>query len=100
MKEKYALSPWNFLPDYDNLANVNCKDEYIAGTIRSSDGWNVARIWQLKSAQANAQLISAAPELLAACKDTLDIILAYQHISAQKKACMILQDVIEKAEGK
>ena len=43
-------------------------------------------------------LITAAPELLAACKDMLDIILAYQHIPAQKKACIILQEIIKKAE--
>ena len=43
---------------------------------------------------------NAYDELLLACKDTLDIILAYQHIPAQKKAYMILQNMIKKAEGK
>ena len=46
---------------------------------------------------ANARLIAAAPELLATCKDVLDIINAYSHIPAQFKACELLQQAILKA---
>jgi len=53
-----------------------------------------------EDSMANAKLMAAAPELLQACKEVLDIINSYQHIPAQFKACQILRDVIKKAEVK
>jgi hypothetical protein len=86
MKEKHTSVPWKI-------------EKSIYGKFIYS---MLTPICQINNGgnEADAQLIIAAPELLKACKDTLDIILAYQHIPAQKKACMMLQDVIEKAEGK
>ena len=95
---KHTPAPWKFKPNYDNRLDADIEKDGIAGTIRSESGWNIARIWQLSESSANAQLISAAPELLAACKNVLDIINSYQHIPAQFKACQMLQDVIKKAE--
>jgi len=49
---------------------------------------------------ANLALVAAAPDLLGACREVLNIIIAYSHIPAQFKACQILQDAISKAEGR
>lgn len=47
----------------------------------------------------NSRLIAAAPDLLEACETALDIILSYQHIPAQFRACQALQNAISKAKG-
>jgi len=67
----YTKGPWRFIANYDNITTVNLKKEGILGTIKSSDDWDVARIWQLlpkSQAQANARLIAESPNLLEACK--------------------------------
>jgi len=49
---------------------------------------------------AHAVLLAAAPVMLEACKQTLDIVNSYSHIPALFQACEILQAAIAKAEGK
>ena len=51
--------------------------------------------------QANARLISAAPDLLAACKAALASFLdAHAHVRTGACACDAIQAAIAKAEGR
>lgn len=75
----HTPGPWTFLKDYDNEGKSSAR---IGGTIEG-DGWNIARIWKDAAEleckyEANARLIAAAPELLAALKD----------IAKQARLCM------------
>ena len=85
MKEKFTPAPWHM-------------ERSIYGNFVYSMQTPICQLHP--DNDADAQLIAVSPELLQACKNTLDIILAYQHIPAQKKACMMLQDVIKKATDK
>src|SRR3989337_294167 len=66
----HTPGPWKVLLNYDNRI-----DETILGrhTIKGADDYNVARVWELDEildkpglTEANARLIAAAPDLLAA----------------------------------
>lgn len=101
----HTIGPWRIndmpLPSR-KVIEIKKNGEIIANIPYHSKGKCYAMKQINDETRANVNLIAAAPELLAACKDTLDIMLAYQHIPVQKKPCMILQlqAVIKKAEGK
>jgi len=79
---KHTPAPWNIKKgEY----NYDIRDKYNVPIC-----YNVTK--------PNIRLMAAAPGLLVACKNVLDIIIAYQHIPAQFKACQILQDAIRNAE--
>ena len=105
--------PWKikYMDEYDVrdlLGHTLPEDKmpHLAGEITSKDGCICEMISALDwyETEANAELIVKAvnshDKLVEACKDTLDIIIAYQHIPAQFKACEILQQAIKQAEGK
>lgn len=63
--------PWYFKPNYDNNIDTDCQKEGVAGTVRSDDGWNIARVWRTDNrldGNANASLIvRAVNEYAALC---------------------------------
>uniref|UniRef100_A0A6H1ZAZ1 Uncharacterized protein n=1 Tax=viral metagenome TaxID=1070528 RepID=A0A6H1ZAZ1_9ZZZZ len=74
----HTLAPWRLKRDYDNSPM-----EEIVGrhTVKGSNGYNIARIWESPGAHypaeevlANARLIAAAPYLLAAVTVAIDTI--------------------------
>jgi hypothetical protein len=70
MSSKYTPGPWRYVPGKFN--RDECANEY--GSIQGIDesghrGYWVATIEDAEEAEANARLIAAAPELLAACED-------------------------------
>ena len=62
----HTKGPWELILNYDNNLKGSIKGRH---TIKDSDGWNIARIWEsAPNAEANARLIAAAPELLEALR--------------------------------
>jgi hypothetical protein len=62
---KHTPGPWN-----EDLSRMD-----LAGVVGPDDVWicRMSRLGDLPSARANAHLIAAAPDLLAACQDVLDL---------------------------
>jgi len=94
---KHTSGPWKIIGEKSNII-------ITATFLNGSDNYGMPIAYMQTEANcedsmANAKLMTAAPELLQACKEVLDIVIAYQHIPAQFQACQILQDVIKKAEG-
>ena len=80
---KFTPGPWKATPNEDNFQRA----EGVWGSIKR-DGWHLARIWSdipslvegasdEDMAEANARLMAAAPDLLAACKDIEGKLVAY-----------------------
>ena len=56
----HTKGPWKVMLNYDNRM-----DEEVEGrhTIKDAEGWNVARVWEMPTSEANARLIAQAPEM-------------------------------------
>lgn len=74
----HTPGPWRLEVGKDNLNTIT--DEPIYGGIYSaptedSEGWAIARVWSdYGNAEADARLIAAAPELLEALEQALQLI--------------------------
>ena len=74
MEAKHKKGPWSVKENFDNMINEGKPGRH---TIRSSDGWNIARVWENVgdgTSTANARLIAAAPELLGALKEARSVL--------------------------
>ena len=66
----HTKGPWELILNYDNNLKGSIKGRH---TIKDSDGWNIARIWEsAPNAEANARLIAAAPDMLEALQWYVD----------------------------
>ena len=114
---KHTPGPWSLqLPDYESAEAA--RDEWddspddeslrraaedAAGALISARNWQAfARVFTFVSGrrdlvgEANARLIAAAPELLAACKAFAE---AYRTTGDMVRAYLLAQQAIAKAEG-
>jgi len=72
MKTEHTPGPWA-------VRNINYGEFRSVGTIQAANGLKVVEpggIWgaSLPECDANASLVAAAPDLLAACKESLDLL--------------------------
>jgi len=87
---EYTKGPW-FIVERDLLHNE--KEVLVKSEKQQFPTW-VACISETENQLANAKLIAAAPELLAACKEAL-----YQLQGMDSSCTMLLKEAIKKAEG-
>jgi len=95
MKTKHTPGPWKI-----NQRNSQGDIEIIAPNENYKDGGFIAELsCDDKNTSANARLISAAPELLEACKFVLSN-LQVSRLPQFRAETEILAEAIAKAEGK
>jgi len=98
---EHTATPWEFIEHSGPVGNIPSRMQgYSFGVQgRGTDGGMI-----FTYTPSNIDFIERAcnshDELVEAIKDALDIILAYQHIPAQFKACQILQQAIARTEWK
>ena len=95
----HTPGPWRILPNYpgDGRWNISTDNGVVEKVIVApDDGWN-SSYTEFTEREANARLIAAAPELLAAC------LLVLGHLNGstgEVDAVAILDAAIAKAEGR
>jgi hypothetical protein len=100
---KYTPGPWRILPEYHTAINSGKKHIAMVNFFKSSDKETCVDEEEHK---ANAQLIHASPDLLEACKETVNTIemIAIGYLNGDIKDIVMgevqrLHAVITKAEG-
>ena len=88
---KHTAGPWKILRRFDIHQDRGKIGGIFIGSTRG--GYDLPESIKLID-EANARLIAAAPDLLAACKEAL-----YQLQGMDSACVMILKDAIKKAEG-
>mgnify|MGYP001563259509 CR=1 FL=1 len=98
MKVQHRPGPWVPIywgktisidaPNYCGVAFINPRGDSDSGTPSQQD-------------RANARLISAAPELLQACRNLLRVVVVEEELSPEDMAVIIRHaaDTVRKAEG-
>jgi|LGVE01.1.fsa_nt_gb hypothetical protein len=67
---KHTPGPWEFDKTSDNWPGDTGNEDILGSIIDRDGGWHICRIWEdvsenIEESKANAQLIAAAPDMLA-----------------------------------
>jgi hypothetical protein len=101
MNTLHTKGPWTFVSQCESN---NVQHECFLGTI-NSDRWNIAAVWgdagdTIGEAEANARLISAAPELLEVLSKVNHTLTAHGKVQQDTPLHELILSVIAKATGK
>lgn len=94
MSAKHTPGPWRYEEHYDGYEILSSSKE-MSATVATL-GMRLS-----ETGRADARLIAAAPELLAACKDALDAMwseVSYHARMRSEASCIALRAAIAKAE--
>lgn len=96
-KELHTRGPWVAYKGDTGIWNIGHDTERMTEAIAEIVTKGIFALKDEKVYEANARLIAAAPELLAACKQTLFVARRYGVLEAQQDALAV---AIAKAEGR
>ena len=95
MSTKHTPGPWTMHPRFDDGAEVRSLASVAWCSVASTHGASGSQVIDVDEARANARLIAAAPDLLAALHH---ISLASQNSMSSKEECgRIAREAIAKA---
>lgn len=96
MTTKHTPGPWTMHPRGEDGAEVRAITSVAWCGIASTHGASGSQVIRADEAQANARLIAAAPDLLAACEAIIDAATPW---APDTPALMMVRAAIAKAKG-
>ena len=96
---KYTPGPWFIEVEREAIRGTYAVSDDFGTLIAHVETWDESDKEVQEQAQANADLVTAAPDLLEACKLAHEIAFFNQHVSGMIALAEICRKAIAKAEG-